>query len=417
MTSDHGMSNVDEQRYDWRLVLVLSWLQLISWGSIFYMFSLLMEPVEADMGWHRSQVSLAFSLALLAEGLVAYPVGRWIDQGHERAVMAGGSVLAGLSLIGLSQVNTLWAFHLVWVLLGASMAAVLYAPAFALLTRRFKRDFRRAIIAMTFLGGLASTVFIPLIAWLMHLYGWRDTLLVLAAMHLLLCAPLHYRFLRGAPQPEAHSAISPIEQSAAQLRDIRRLMRGRPFLLIGLFTVIMMSITVAIPAHLVPLLSERGLPLVWVVALPATIGMTQVLGRVFLYFFEARMNLDRVNRSVPLLIPAGLLVLLVTPASWQLGGVAVFVLLYGLGNGLLTIVRATVVAQYVSQAHAASLNGALGVPLAIARAAAPLLLGLGWSEQWGYTWGIGVMLGMAVLAVVALKAAQRHTGPAAGARS
>ncbi len=416
MTPDHSTSGLEAQRYDWRLVLILSWLQLISWGSIFYMFSLLMEPVEADMGWHRSQVSLAFSLALLAEGLVAFPVGRWIDQGHERAVMTGGSVLAGLSLIGLSQVSVLWAFYLAWLVLGASMAAVLYAPAFALLTRRFKRDFRRAIIAMTFLGGLASTVFIPLIAWLMHLYGWRATLLVLAALHLLLCAPLHYRFLRGAPKPEAASGVSPMEQSAAQLRDIRRLMRGRPFILIGVFTVIMMSITVAIPAHLVPMLSERGLPLVWVVALPATIGLTQVLGRVFLYFYEARMNLDRVNRTVPLLIPAGLLVLLITPSAWQLGGVAVFVLLYGLGNGLLTIVRGTVVAQYVSQTHAASLNGALGVPLAIARAAAPLLLGLGWSDQAGYTWGIGVMLALAVLAVVALKAAQHHASLAAGGR-
>ena len=370
MTSANDHAGSNGQRYDGRLVLVLSCLQLISWGSIFYMFSVLMEPVEADLGWHRSQVSLGFSLALLAEGLVAYPVGRWIDQGHERWVMTGGSLLAGLSLIGLSQVTALWAFHLSWVFLGASMAAVLYAPAFALLTRRFKRDFRRAIIAMTFLGGLASTVFIPLIAWLVHLHGWRVTLLVLAALHLLLCAPLHHRFLRGAPQPDVQGGHSRTEHSAAQLRDIRQLVRGRPFKLIGVFTVIMMSITVAIPAHLVPMLSERGLPLLWVVALPATIGLTQVLGRVFLYFFEARMNLDRVNRTVPLLIPAGLLVLLVTPASWQLAGVAAFVVLYGLGNGLLTIVRGTVVAQYVSQTHAASLNGALGVPLAVARALA-----------------------------------------------
>ena len=179
-------------------------------------------------------------------------------------------------------------------------------------------------------------------------------------------------------------------------------------MLIGVFTVIMMSITVAIPAHLVPMLSERGLPLVWVVALPATIGLTQVLGRVFLYFYEARMNLDRVNHTVPLLIPGALLVLLVAPQSWQLMGVAAFVLLYGLGNGLLTIVRGTVVAQYVSHTHAASLNGALGVPLAIARALAPLLLGLGWTEGSGYTWGIAVMLTLAVLAVLALRVAQTH---------
>jgi hypothetical protein len=55
--------------------------QLITWGSVFYTFALLMEPVERELGLTRAQSSLAFSLALLAEGLLAYPVGRWIDRG------------------------------------------------------------------------------------------------------------------------------------------------------------------------------------------------------------------------------------------------------------------------------------------------------------------------------------------------
>ena len=396
-----------DQPYDWRLVAALSWAQLISWGSIFYMFSLLVAPVEHEMAWSRSQVSVAFSLALLSEGLMAYPVGRWIDSGCERAVMTSGSVLAGLGLVLLSQVDSTMGFYLAWVMLGAAMAGVLYAPAFALLTRRFKRDFRRAIIAMTFLGGLASTVFIPLIAWLMHHVGWRDAMLCLAALHLLICAPLHYRVLRHAPMPEPRTLADPVAQSVSEQIEMRQLLRGRTFVSIAIFLIIMMSITVAIPAHLIPILSERGLPLVWVVALPAMIGLSQVLGRVLLYIFERRMDLDQVNRTVPLLIPAGLFLLLIAPASWQLEAVALFVLLYGLGNGLLTIVRGTVIAQYVSHRHVATLNGALGIPLALTRAAAPMLLGFVWSERSGYLWGIAIMLALSVLAVLTLRAAQR----------
>ena len=74
----------------------LSWAQLITWGSVFYTFSLLMGPVERELGLSRAEVSLAFSLALLADGLMAYPVGRWIDQGHERRVRLGA--LHGLAL-------------------------------------------------------------------------------------------------------------------------------------------------------------------------------------------------------------------------------------------------------------------------------------------------------------------------------
>ncbi|WP_296482976.1 MFS transporter [Rhodoferax sp.] len=174
-----------------RLVGWLSLAQLISWGSIFYTFALVMAPVERELGLSRAESSLAFSLALLVEGLLAYPVGRWIDRGHERLVMTGGSVLAGVCLLLQGNVTGMVGFYAVWAGLGAAMAAILYAPAFAVVTRRFPNDFRRAIILMTFLGGLASTVFIPLTAWLMALWGWRHAFIALAALHLLVCAPLH----------------------------------------------------------------------------------------------------------------------------------------------------------------------------------------------------------------------------------
>jgi MFS family permease len=186
-------------QHDRRLVGWLSLAQLISWGSVFYTFSLVMEPVERELGLSRAQSSLAFSLALLVEGLLAYPVGRWIDRGHERVVMTAGSVLAGVCLMLHGSVTGIVGFYAVWAGLGAAMATILYSPAFAVVTRRFPNDFRRAIITMTFLGGLASTVFIPVTAWLIAAWGWRHALVGLAAFHLLVCAPLHALTLRGHP--------------------------------------------------------------------------------------------------------------------------------------------------------------------------------------------------------------------------
>src|SRR6187402_2230748 len=99
---------------DRRLVGWLSLAQLITWGSVFYTFALLMEPVERDLGLSRAQSSLAFSLALLAEGALAYPVGRWIDAGHERAVMTGGSLLVAACLFLHSFVDSIAGFYLAW---------------------------------------------------------------------------------------------------------------------------------------------------------------------------------------------------------------------------------------------------------------------------------------------------------------
>jgi len=400
-------SSTSSQRYRPGLVIWLSVAQLVSWGSIFYLFALLMAPLERDLALSRIEVSLAFSLALLAEGLAAYPVGRWIDRGYERMVMTGGSLLAGLCLLLHSQVTSLWGLYGVWIGLGVAMAAVLYSPAFSVVTRRFAHDFRRAIITLTFLGGLASTVFIPLIAWLMAHWGWRSTLLGLALAHWLLCAPLHWFVLQNAP---GRVVASPgAGTGAGRLASVSELARSPRFLLIGLFMMLMMSVTVALPAHMVSMLREFGLTEAWAIALPAAIGVVQVLGRLLMYLFEHHIDLHRANRLVPLLIPLGLLMLLATPGIarggvWMASG---FVLLYGLGNGMLTIVRGTVIALYVSRAHVATLNGVLGLPQALARAGAPLLLGALWSPQAGYRNGLYVMLALSLLGVVALTRAQR----------
>ncbi len=397
----------ESDRHDHRLLAWLSLAQLISWGSIFYLFALLMAPMERELGLSRAQSSLAFSIALLVEGLLAYPLGRLIDQGHERAVMTGGSLLAGACLALHAGIHSVTGFYLAWVGLGAAMAAVLYAPAFAVVTRRFPNDFRRAIITMTFLGGLASTVFIPLIAWLMANWGWRQALLVLAALHLLACAPLHALVLRHAPL-----ALAPVRSThGAAPNSLSRYILTAPFLLIALFVVLMMAVTVALPAHMVNLLRENGLQEAWVIAIPASIGVIQVIGRLLLYFFEHHFDLHLANRLIPCLIPLGLIALLAASASvaWQFWAVLLFVLLYGVGNGMLTIVKGTAIAQYVNRDHVASLNGALGLPLALARAGAPLLLGLLWTPRVGYSAGLWLLLIFSLVGVAALMLAQRYS--------
>ncbi|MBC7727942.1 MAG: MFS transporter [Microbacteriaceae bacterium] len=360
-----------------------------------------MEPLERELGLSRAQSSLGFSLALLAEGLLSYPVGRWIDRGHERLVMTGGSLTIAAGLLLHSFVTSPAGFYAVWALLGAALGATLYNPVFAVVTRRYPQDFRRAIITLTLLGGLASTVFIPLSAWLISTLGWRHALWVLAALQLLVCAPLHARMLRDAPAsmaPRAGVAASP-----------SAFLRSPPFLLIGVFVVAMMAVTAALPPHMISLLRENGLAEAWVIAIPASIGVMQVLGRLLLFFFEHHFSLHLANRLIPCLIPLGLAALLAGAGRPQ--AALLFVLLYGLGNGMLTIVKGTAIAQYVSRDHVASLNGALGLPTALARAASPWLLGVLWDPVAGYRDGLWLLLTASMVAVLALVLAQKRALP------
>jgi predicted MFS family arabinose efflux permease len=385
-------------------VLWLSVAQLISWGTLYYMFSLLLEYFERDLGLTRVDAALAFSLALLTEGLLAFAVGRLIDQGRARMVMCAGSLLAAASFTALAYVQNAWQLYATWIVVGAAMAGALYQPAFSLLIRRYPDDYRRAIITLTFLGGLASTVFLPLGAWLISAFGWRNSTLILAALHLLICLPIHAYWLRGEPPAQAHTPDAP----RAQLRDFTR---HFPFWGLATFFVLFLAITAALGAHLVTILREQGLPETWVIAIPASIGALQVAGRVLLYYTEKRLDVHWANRWIPALLPAALAVLIAASTSPWIA--LVFALLYGMANGMLTIVRATAMATYVSRDRAASLNGLLGVPNAIARAAAPSLLAMLWTAGGNYQMGIVAMCITSILAVAAFWIAQRRALAAA----
>ena len=373
-----------------------------------------MVPLEKAFGMTRAQSSLGFSLMLLTEGLLAFFIGRWIDRGHERLIMTAGSFMVGLLLLAHSVVSTMAQFYVIWTLLGVAMACTLYPPAFAVLTRRFPNHFRRAIIILSFLGGLASTVFIPLVAWLIDAIDWRETMWVISAMQFLVCAPIHFYLLRGVQSTSLnivknkdhligeakHIELKPAEPNLS----IWQFMRNPVFWQLSCFVVLLMAATSALPAHMVSLLRESGMGETWAIAVPASIGVIQVVGRLGLYLLEKRIDVHTSNRWVTLLIPLGLAALILGHGAVL--GCLVFVLLYGLGNGMLTIVKGTVMAEYVSKVHMGSLNGILGVPMAISRAAAPLLMGLMWSPSDGYSYGLWMLLVVSVVGVAALWSAQ-----------
>ncbi len=414
------------------LVWWLSLAQLITWGSGFYGFALFMGPMEAALNMDRAQSSLAFSLALLGEGVMAFAVGRWVDQGHARRVMTGGSLAVALCFVAHRWVDSVGGFYAVWSCMGLAWAATLYTPAFTVLTQRYGSAYRRAIITMTFLGGLASTVFIPLTAALVEHWGWRDTLWVLAALNALVCAPLHAWLLRpsghdtahgrhtevhgvathpqGTPTPSPLPVPVPAPTGRAAREDDRAWaahLKQPAFWWLSVFVVLMMGTTAALPPHLVSLLREAGMSEAWAIAMPASIGVLQVVGRLGLYSAERHLPVNAGNLWLPALIPLGFAALL-----WgygQVGWSLLFVLLFGMGNGLLTIVRATAMTEYVSRAHTGSLNGLLGFPTALARAFTPWLMGLLWSSQWGYTWGLVCMCALGLVAVACMWMAQKST--------
>jgi MFS family permease len=374
-----NVSRSERVRDSWAVIVALGLTQIIGYGSVFYSFSLLMEPLQQALGATKSVVVGAFSVALLIAGLCATLVGSTIDRIGGRMVMALGSAGAAILLASLSRVESVFALYAIYAGPGATMAAILYEPAFAVLTQIFGSNYRRAITALTLFGGFASTVFWPLTQQLIVHFGWRGALLVLAGLNILLCVPLHLMLLPGRG---LHAESSPVARSKAKAsKSLREVLRERTFYwLCGAFVANGLIFS-AMSVHMMPMLKAKGLSAAAAAAIGALVGPMQVTGRILELTTGQRFSIVRIGLLAVSLVPVALLVFATAEARyWPL---VVFALLYGLSNGVITIVRGTLPAELFGRDHYGAVSGALAVPGMISLASGPFLASLLWMAMGG----------------------------------
>src|SRR5437899_193498 len=206
--------------YGWAVVAGLCVTETVSWGIIYYGFPVMLRPMEAELGFSRAEITGAFSAGLAVAALVGLPVGRWIDRHGARGLMTAGSVLATVLTVLWAWSHTLLALYAVWILMGFAMAAVLYEPAFAAIVGWFPARHRdRALLVVTIVAGFASTIFMPIEAWLLPRLGWRQSLLVLAGVLAVITIPIHALVLRRPPPSPPSSGRSTTAASRVPSRS------------------------------------------------------------------------------------------------------------------------------------------------------------------------------------------------------
>lgn len=373
--------------YGWWIITTLAITEPISWGIVYYGFSVMLPEMQGELGWSRAQITGAFSLALLLSGLAAVPVGRLLDRYGARGVMTAGSIAATLLVIGWSRVYSLWSLYLVWAGLGITMAAILYEPAFAVVTTWFIRRRQRALTILTFGGGLASVIFVPIATALSERYGWRSALLALAIVLAVTTIPLHALVLRRRPRdlglvPDGHApSDDPQPRHLSHGVSARSALRGGAFWWLAVAFATSVLATVAINVHLFAFLAERGFSPGFRATATALIGGSQIPGRLIFTPLGARLSIRKVAALLFVMQAVALLLLLAFPVTW---GVLLFAVLFGAGSGALTPARAAIVADLYGALHYGSINGVLALLTTIARSIAPVSAGLMYSLTGSY---------------------------------
>lgn len=367
--------------------------QVISWAVLYYAFSSFVLPMDAALGWGQPTLMGAFTLGLAVWGAATYAVGAAIDAGRGRGVMTAGALAAGLGVLAWSQVTQPWMLYAVFALLGAAMAATLYEPAFAVLTKRYPTRYREGITTLTLVGGFASTLSFPAVA---ALFGWgldwRQALVAIGVVQLAV-APLHAWALRG-PMLVA----DPVQGDAQADSTLNEALHHASFWLLALCFMLYALAQAALWAHVMPAFADKGVSTADALIVVMTVGPAQVAGRLLYVWLGRRWQLRTLGAWVLGALPVAMALFAV---GRSLAALLVFAVIFGMANGLVTIVRGGLVPQYFGRAHVGRIGGLMSGIGLMARAAAPiaatgLLLVLpGYRE---------LMLVLAALGVLALAA-------------
>lgn len=372
-----------------RVVTVLGTTQTLAWGSSYYLPAILAAPIAEDLGLSRALVFGVFSGSLLLTALLGPAAGRAIDQRGGRDVLALSNVIFALGLLLMAFAHGLPMLVLSWFIIGIAMAMGLYDAAFAALAGLYGKDARSSIVGITLVAGFASTVGWPLTALMEVEWGWRGACLGWAALHFLFCLPLNRFLIPQAPPPPPKEATPPL--SAAESRD-----RKRDMILLAFVLASASFSSTALGAHLPGLLQSAGTSLAAAIAAGALMGPAQVAARVVEFTLMRNMNPLFSARIAAGAHPVAVALLLVLGAPFA----ALFVIIHGAGNGLLTITRGTLPLALFGPVGYGQRQGFITAPARASQAFAPVIFGLLLDDYGVASLWLTALLGVA--AVVAL---------------
>ncbi len=377
----------------WRAVSVLGVTEILSWGVLFYPPVLTVPLIAQDHGWTRSFAMGGFSASLFVGGLVSRYVGATIDRLGGHVVMPFGSLIGAAGLICLVTAQSAPAYFAAWMVLGIAMACSLYDPAFATLGRIFGPAARSPITTLTLAGGFASTVGWPATQYLIDAVGWRGCYLVYAALLALVAAPLHAFAL---PRQHAERAAPATPMSAVKPAALLPA-HGLAFLLVATGFAAYAFVPSALSAQLLAIFGRFGLAPATVVTIGMLFGPAQVLARIGELSFARRLHPLWIARfAIGLLVAAFALLALF---SFSAALAALFAVMYGMANGLLTIARGTVPLTLFGAAGYGRLVGRIGGPFLVVQAIAPVAVTY-IAEHFSDAIGLTVVAGFAAAALV-----------------
>lgn len=387
-----------------RPVWLLALGQMLGYACLYYVFAALVVAWHDDLGWDQAVLALGPMVAILVSAALAPVMGRLVDRGRAGRLLTLGPLLGAAALVGLSRVGSVPVWIALWAAMGAAQAACLYEVCFSFLIRRLGPAGRAAIIRITLVAGLASTLAFPAGAALAQVLGWRAALLAAAGV-MVLVAPLNLWALRAIRRAGPPAGLPGPGGDAGALP---RALRAGAFWLLALVFALSALNHWMIVNLAVPVFAAQGAGAGFAVVAAACIGPAQVLGRLAVMAVDRHLTLGRI---AALTMGGSVLASLALLAAGAVPALVVgYAVVQGAAIGIMTILRPVMIAEIVGPAGYGTIAGAIQIPALVAGAAAPVLGALV-LHRFGAEALALLSLGLLAAALGALRRLARRHGP------
>ena len=179
----------DHTRIDHRSVGILGVVTICSFGTWFYAFGVLLDPIRLTEGWSESTLAASYSAGTVVIGLTAVSGGRFLDKYGHRTVFSLAAIFGPGALLLASLAPSVWVFFVAVAIASGSLGALgFYHVTMTAAVRLNPDQPARAIAVLTIWGAAASAIYLPTASWLEESYGWRTTTRLLAAAALVIYA-------------------------------------------------------------------------------------------------------------------------------------------------------------------------------------------------------------------------------------
>src|SRR5215467_12495815 len=365
-----GLAESDLSYYGWRVVLAACFGVMAGFGSLFvYTFSVFVKPLAAEFGWSREMISTGFAVAAVTLGCISPFLGRWIDGFGPRRIILPCMTIYVCAFASMALLHAgIWQYYLTCFILGLVGNGAAHLAYSRSISTWFHRRLGTAL-AFVMVGAGLGAMILPLFAQgVITRSGWRASYLSLAGLALLLGLPLSWRYIRERGTPHGHDVAAVAHPGKTWQEGLRSFAF---WIITAILFVSSISMNGAI-AHLVALLTDRGIAAKQAALCASTLGASSLLGRIGVGWLLDRFFGPRVALAINLVTALGIF-LLARAGSFPVGCLAAA--LIGVGAGGEAAITPYLLTRYFGLRAFSTLYGLTWTFYAAAGAIGPVILG------------------------------------------